>query len=100
MNLSNETDPGVVKFSLGGVVATPGALSALQQFNIKPVQLFARHCGGDWGELDPEDVNANEQALKHGGRLMSCYTLGGACKIWIITEADRSSSCLLLPEEY
>jgi len=100
MNSSRDIHHGAAKFSLGGVVATPGALSALQQFNIKPVQLFNRHCGGDWGELDPEDAKANEQALKHGGRLMSSYKLSEECKIWIITEADRSSSCLLLPEEY
>jgi hypothetical protein len=87
-------------FSLGEVVVTPGALTAfvIAQEYITPY--LARHQHGTWGDLDPHDIRANEQALKHGARLLSAYQLRDDTKIWIITEADRSSTTVLLPEEY
>lgn len=90
-------------FPLGTVVATPGALEALEQAGVTPMRLIARHVFGDWGDLCEEDQEANRQAVKHGGRVFSSYVIGsGMCtqKCWLITEADRSSSTLLLPEEY
>jgi hypothetical protein len=90
-------------FSLGQVVATPGALEALEQAGITPMRLIARHVFGDWGDLCEEDQEANRQAVKHGGRVFSSYEIGAglnATKVWVITEADRSSTCALLPGEY
>ncbi len=88
------------KFQLGQLVATPGALRALEEAGQSPAFFLDRHLAGDWGEVDAEDKRANDEALITGERLLSAYrTLKGA-RIWIITEADRSSTCCLLPEEY
>ena len=62
--------------------------------------LLRRHASGDWGDLSPEDLRANEEALKDGDRLLSAYNLKSGVKLWVITEADRSSTCILLPDEY
>lgn len=86
-------------FCLGQVVATPAALSLLDEHNKTPAEFLSRHHAGDWSEQCKEDQQANDDALKHGDRIFSSYTIGDA-KIWIITEADRSSTCILLPEEY
>lgn len=88
------------KFDLGRLVATPGALEALVDAEQTPVEFVARHVRGDWGEVCEEDKQANEEALQHGERLLSAYRTRKGVKLWIITEADRSSSCVLLPEEY
>lgn len=85
-------------FEVGVVVATPGALAVLAPE--EPLVLLRRHASGDWGEVDAHDRRANDKALKEGIRLLSAYTLPGGRKVWIITEADRSSTCILLPEEY
>ena len=87
-------------FPLGRVVATVGALATLVDAGQKPREFIQRHVGGDWGELDTEDRQANQQALEHGLRLFSAYRASDGSKIWVITEADRSSTCVLLPEEY
>lgn len=87
-------------FSLGQVVATPGALQALARGEEQYLPLLMRHARGDWGEVCTEDAGANDRALRSGGRLFSAYRLRDTTKIWIITEADRSSTCILLPEEY
>jgi hypothetical protein len=89
----------VARFSLGRVVATPGALYALDRASMGALPLLARHQSGDWGQVDAEDWNANEQGIEHGWRLLSAYEVGGT-RIWIITEADRSATTILLPEEY
>ena len=86
-------------FSLGKTVATPGALAALKEASISPPSLLARHHKGDWGELCSEDAEANQQALEHGSRIFSSYEIGSR-KVWVITEADRSATTVLLPEEY
>ncbi len=62
--------------------------------------LLRRHANGDWGDLSPDDRRANEQALKTGARVFSVYDLKSGVKLWVITEADRSSTTILLPEEY
>jgi hypothetical protein len=85
---------------LGSVVATPGALEALAVARVEPRELLARHCGGDWGEIPPEDARENARSLEHGWRVLSSYPLQTGVKIWILTEADRSATTLLLPEEY
>jgi len=68
-----------------------------------PARLLERHASGDWGEVPPEDARENERSLKHGWRLMSSYPVGSEAngeRVWVITEADRSSTFLLLPSEY
>jgi hypothetical protein len=87
-------------FRLGKLVATPGALEALAKAGQQPWQLLLRHVQGDWGDLDDEDRRLNDEALRDGSRILSAYTLKTGVKLWIITEADRSSTCLLLPDEY
>ena len=88
-------------FSLGRVVATPGALEELETLCVTPVSLLDRHITGDWSDMDKEDQQANRQALKEGSRVFSSYKLPpDSTKIWVITESDRSSTTILLPEEY
>ena len=86
------------KFSLGQLVATPGALEALNDESFWPY--IKRHANGDWGDVCAEDKAENELSLKESFRLLSAYHLPDGCKIWIITEADRSATTILLPEEY
>ena len=87
-------------FSPGRTVITPGALDALASAEQHPGDFLQRHLSGDWGELCEDDIAANEQALLSGLRLMSAYSISPQQKIWIITEADRSATTILLPEEY
>ncbi len=87
--------------SLGRVLATPGALRALSDAGEDPMRLLARHATGDWGELDAQDRRENRRSLKHGWRVLSSYPVGeSGQKVWVITEADRSVTTILLPEEY
>jgi hypothetical protein len=88
------------RFDLGALVATPGALETLGEAGVSPLSLLQRHVSGDWGELDGHDRRENERSLKNGWRLLSSYGVGDRQKVWIITEADRSSTCILRPEEY
>jgi hypothetical protein len=85
---------------LGNIVLTVGAVAALEQAGQTPEQLLARHSFGDWGEADPDDWMKNDDALQNGLRLLSCYRLRDNTKVWVITEWDRSSTTILLPEEY
>ena len=84
---------------LGKVVATPGALKLLLDTGGHPFEYLARHATGDWGELCAFDRRQNEIALREGLRVLSSYPVGREC-VWIITEADRSITTILLPEEY
>ncbi|WP_417377484.1 hypothetical protein [Gimesia maris] len=93
------------KFPLGQVVATPDALEALESASQTPVEFLSRHASGDWGELDSEDKQANDDALTTGARLLSAYHTANNSKIWIITEAAdengrREATTILLPSEY
>ena len=90
----------LARFPLGRVVATPGALKALEQANENPFKFLARHQAGDWGELCEEDKKENEFSIQNGFRILSAYRTRNNTKIWVITEADRSATTLLLPEEY
>lgn len=88
-------------FDLGRVVGTPGAVVALIENDVDASELVMRHALGFWGDLEPEDRLENERALDRGGRILSAYTLATTgTKVWVITEADRSVTTLLLPEEY
>lgn len=87
-------------FELGKVYATQGALEALRDAATEPASLLNRHQRGDWGDLDTEDRAVNRKALLFDERLLSSYLLPETGeKVWIITEADRSTT-LLLPQEY
>ena len=87
-------------FPLGQVVATPGALAEMEASGESLFSYLQRHLSGDWGEVDAHDRRENKLSLREGFRLMSVYTLSNGIRFWIITEADRSSTCVLLPEEY
>lgn len=89
-----------VEFSLGRVVATPGALRAMAATAENAAPFLVRHQSGDWGEVGRDDWRANDTALQEGQRILSAYVLKNGTRVWVITEADRSSSCVLLPEEY
>ena len=117
---ASEVRPGlrVVRFPLGRLYATLGALTLVEEFHDvgRPhsVQVAARsdhpitlvlpyiqkHSSGDWGDVGAEDWNANDAALTSGERLFSAYQLGERGRLWIITEADRSATTILLPDEY
>jgi hypothetical protein len=87
-------------FPLGQCVATPGALAALEEAGQTPVDFLNRHIAGDWGEIHPDDRGLNEQALRDSARIFSVYRTSRGVKVWVITEADRASTCILLPDEY
>ena len=90
----------MIRFPLGRVVATPGALSALEKAEQLPAEFLDRHVNGDWGEVPEEDKQENEISVEEGYRILSAYTTRAGDKIWILTEADRSATILMLPEEY
>jgi hypothetical protein len=121
------SNASTARFALGQLYYTPGAQDVLLRYQINPFDLLKRHVMGDWGDLCAEDVEANEEALTCGARLMSSYTLPSPngdsdgnsgsenkvdgnnegngkplehVKIWLITESDRSVTTLLLPDEY
>ncbi len=87
------------RLPLGRVVATQGALRAMAEAGKDPLSYLARHATGDWGDICGADRRENELSLEHGWRVLSSYTVGGE-RIWVITEADRSATTILLPEEY
>lgn len=94
-----------VKFPMGHILATPGALEALADSGEAPAQFLMRHVGGDWGDGCDGDKELNDQALTDGSRLLSAYHTNKEVKIWIITEAadekgNRAATTILLPDEY
>ena len=89
------------RFTLGQTLITPGAEEALQIAGQTEIEFLRRHMSGDWGsELSDEDVQENELSLREGFRLLSAYRTAKGQKLWIITEADRSATTILLPSEY
>ena len=87
-----------LKFNPGQIVSTRGAIESLTRLDI--VSALQRHLAGDWGDVPPEDAAENELSLKEGFRLLSSYRGGNGTRFWIITEADRSVTTILLPNEY
>ena len=85
-------------FPLGQIVATPNALAQITEADI--ASAMSRHVMGDWGDLDNEDKEVNNQALVEGSRILSAYRAANGTKFWIITEADRSVTTVLLPNDY
>nr|BDD45892.1 hypothetical protein 21 [Candidatus Hydrogenedentota bacterium] len=95
----------LMQFKLGNIVATPGALAALESNDQNAMIFLSKHISGNWGDVCPEDWEANNQALENGSRILSSYHLKDDTKLWIITEAmddagNRSATTLLLPDEY
>jgi hypothetical protein len=93
------------RFGLGRLLATPGALQALEEAGQSPAVFLDRHVQGDWGDVCPDDKQANEDSLVDGSRLLSSYKTARNVKLWIITEAadddgHRVATTVLLPEEY
>ncbi len=92
-------------FELGRLVATPGALAALEASGQTPDFFLAKHASGDWGDVSPGDAALNDAAVRDGSRIFSAYRTLRGTKLWVITEAEgdggkRASTCVLLPEEY
>lgn len=100
MNDQAEFERRASKFDLGHVVATPGAIVAVEFARADLRELLRRHKNGDWGDLSEEDKHLNDAAITTGDRILSAYTLPDGQRLWILTEADRSATTCLLPEEY
>jgi hypothetical protein len=90
----------MAKFPLGRLAATPGALEALAASGQTPEFFITKHLAGDWGEVDAEDRRLNNEALTHGDRLLSVYRTLRGVRLYVITEADRTVTTILLPSEY
>ena len=90
----------ITRFALGQTFITPGAEEAIHIAGQTELEFLRRHMSGDWGELSEDDVRENELSLKKGFRLLSNYQTGKGQQLWIITEADRSATTVLLPSEY
>lgn len=91
-----------MKFELGQTVMTRGVAQYIEDKGIPPLelaQILSWHGNGLWGDIPEEDKRANDEALTNGGRILSAYELRGE-RVWIITEADRSYTTILFPDEY
>jgi len=100
MTTNTEQSTNAPRFALGQLVSTPGALAAFANAGQTPMEFLRRHIAGDWGQVCAADAAENELSVKEGFRILSAYTLNSGTKIWIMTEADRASTCVLLPDEY
>ena len=89
-----------INLPLGRLLSTPGAIEAMAKAGQDPLELINRHRTGDWGDVDAQDWAANDQAANAGERVLSAYTVQGGVRIWIISEADRAATTVLLPDEY
>lgn len=98
--LPQQAAPSKQLFPLGHLVATPAVLAALERTGEDTKTFLQRHITGDWGDLSKEDKQENDCSVDIPLRILSAYTLKDETKIWIITEADRSSTCVLLPDDY
>lgn len=107
--LTNETNNAPAKFSIGHLVVTRGWAATFPAEDewcrlLAMTWLARRHVAGDWSEMDPQDRQENEWASQNGERILSSFTYTGAdgepLKVWVITESDRSTTTILLPEEY
>ena len=96
---AQKTPSRTIRLPLGHVVATPGALEVVRDHGLDIVGLLHRHRAGDWGAVSDHDAQANDHAVEHGARVLSAYETAGG-RLWIITEADRSATTVLLPSEY
>ena len=99
-NHNTAAQTSVTRFALGQTYITPGAEVALMISGQTAIEFLRRHMSCDWGELSDDDIAENELSLKQGFRLLSNYQTGKGQQLWIITEADRSATTVLLPSEY
>lgn len=90
----------VPMFPLGKVCATPGLIDALRDNAQSPLAFIARHVNGDWSDMTADDQQANSESVTNGTRIFSSYRMKDGKKLYVITEADRSVTTLLLPSEY
>jgi len=95
-----EVTMNVGLFELGRLLGTPGAMEAFERNEQLPIKFLARHQLGDFGDLDQEDIAANHDAIRNDLRILSKYTLNDGTAIYIITEADRSATTVLLCSDY
>lgn len=104
--IDNDPTPPTIKFAIGKLVATPGAREALKRNGQYFSELLAMHMAGQWGDVPAEDARLNDAGVSNEDdpdlrtRVLSAYVLKDGTRVWFITEADRSSTCALLPEEY
>lgn len=92
--------PTFARFPIGQTYITPGAEDALMIAGQTGIEFLRRHMCTDWSELSDDDAQENELSLREGFRILSAYRTSAGQKLWIITEADRSSTTILLPSEY
>jgi hypothetical protein len=97
--IANPASQSAPLFPMGQVVATPAVADHFAAHSINPMEYLNRHVRGDWGDVPPEDAAANQASIERGTRILSSYKLASEV-VWIITEADRSSTTLLFPSEY
>lgn len=97
-NTSSPVEGPLTRFPLGKIVTTKNAFDKLNPEDV--VSALSRHRRGNWGELNDKDKEMNQQALENGNRIFSTYRDRKGTKFWIITEADRSVTTVLFPEEY
>jgi hypothetical protein len=90
----------VIRFAPGSLVATPAVLEGFRAAGDNPLTYLVRHVSGDWGDLNESDRQENELSVREGFRILSAYRMSDGTRFWIITEADRSVTTVLLPEEY
>jgi len=97
---STHREPSITRFALGQTYITPGAEEALMIAGQTAIEFLRRHMSRDFGELADEDIQEHELSLREGFRVLSAYSTSDGQKLLIITEADRSSTTILLPDEY
>lgn len=90
----------MTKFEFGQIIITPGVAETFRECQSWVALCLRRHLLNDWGDLDAHDKRVNNDAVKHGGRLLSEYRRESGVRLWIITESNRSATTLLLPSEY
>ena len=100
LQLNEQLEQPKPLFDLGQIVATPGALETLASLGIEPSTLLDRHIVGDWGDMVEEDKQENDFSVDKYLRIFSAYIIAEDVKVWVITEADRSVTTILLPSEY
>ena len=98
--LPDNSRHGISTRQAGSNSRCPGCTAALEASGEASFEYLVRHMRGDWGEVDAQDAKENDLSVERGFRILSAYSLKNGVTIWIITEADRSSTCILLPEEY
>jgi len=99
-NSSTDPQPSITRFALGQTYITPGAEEALMIAGQTAIEFLRRHMSRDFGELADEDIQENELSLRESFRVLSAYRTSAGKRLWIITEVDRSSTTILLPDEY